>query len=431
MEDGARCFAGRIRLELLRIHSKKLEGADTDLCLREAYDVIATALRDDGFIDTPPRDCEQELNDVFFCKLIPALILNGYGEEWFAAVPREQWYEYIMKRVSGRIVYWQTEVLILAEKAEKQEGWSQFDKEWEAKKEVGRLMHGPHERISEAFVRTSLALQNDIKPEEVLWEQILLEVEGISLRSDSPAVELVPTAPATDEDYGPWLFCRRPADMINVYRVHLRAREARHRAVIDEIDRYLLSPDESSPFNQFLERSIAATDQSSVLKELEYISASGQSSPFKELDAAYRLHLRAFLATHCSPSDKSFHEVLDKTRRRAEGLLDECRLTTGSRLAEQTQESASSDGGKRRENSEFASELERDRAVAAYVERWTTDQQACSEASLARTATVDPADLSKWKKGRLPLESDKKARIEKALRNDDPPTLPARRDPEA
>jgi hypothetical protein len=168
-----------------------------------------------------------------------------------------------------------------------------------------------------------------------------------------------------------------------------------------------------------------------VLKELEYISASGQSSPFKELDAAYRLHLRAFLATHCSPSDKSFHEVLDKTRRRAEGLLDECRLTTGSRLAEQTQESASSDGGKRRENSEFASELERDRAVAAYVERWTTDQQACSEASLARTATVDPADLSKWKKGRLPLESDKKARIEKALRNDDPPTLPARRDPEA
>jgi hypothetical protein len=427
MEDGARRFAGRIRVELLRIHSKKLEGADTDLCLREAYDVIATALRDDGFIDTPARDCAQEINNVFFCKLIPALILYGYGEEWLAAVPREQWYEYIMKRLSGRIAYWQTEVLILAER---QEGWSQFGKEWEAKKEVERLMHGPHERISEAFVRTSLALQNDIKPEEVLWEQILLELEGISLRSDSPAVELVPTSPATDEDYGPWLFCRRPADMLNVHLVHLRAREARSRAVIDEFDRYLLSPYESSPFNQFVERSIAATDQSSVLKELEYISASGQSSPFRELDAAYRLHLRAFLATHFSPTDQSSHEVLDKTRRRAAELLDECRLTTGARLAEQTQESASSDGGKRRENSDFASEPGRDRAVAAYVERWTTDQQACSEASLARTANVDPADLSKWKKGLLPLESGKKTRIEEALRNNTPPILPSRRNPD-
>lgn len=65
----------------------------------------------------------------------------------------------------------------------------------------------------------------------------------------------------------------------------------------------------------------------------------------------------------------------------------------------------------------FASEGEPAQALAAYVERWT-----CSEASLARTARVDPSDLSKWKKNRLPPASDKKARIEKALKDNAPPT---------
>jgi hypothetical protein len=56
------------------------------------------------------------------------------------------------------------------------------------------------------------------------------------------------------------------------------------------------------------------------------------------------------------------------------------------------------------------SEPGRNSAVAAYTTSWN-----CPEASLARTATVDPADLVKWKKGELPETSDKKARIEKAF----------------
>lgn len=67
------------------------------------------------------------------------------------------------------------------------------------------------------------------------------------------------------------------------------------------------------------------------------------------------------------------------------------------------------------------SEPGRNSAVAAYTTNWN-----CSEASLARTATVDPADLVKWKKGELPATSDKKARIEKALKKNEPPTPPAR-----
>ncbi len=69
---------------------------------------------------------------------------------------------------------------------------------------------------------------------------------------------------------------------------------------------------------------------------------------------------------------------------------------------------------------DFASEDGRKSAVAAY-----TEKNQCSEAALARTARVDPADLSKWKKGVLVSTSDKKTRIENALRNDEAPATKA------
>jgi hypothetical protein len=75
---------------------------------------------------------------------------------------------------------------------------------------------------------------------------------------------------------------------------------------------------------------------------------------------------------------------------------------------------------------DFASENERVNALASYQKNWT-----CSEAALARTASVNPADLSKWKAGGLPAKSSKTARIEKALRENTPPTPAACRKPEA
>jgi hypothetical protein len=68
---------------------------------------------------------------------------------------------------------------------------------------------------------------------------------------------------------------------------------------------------------------------------------------------------------------------------------------------------------------DFTSDEGRKRAVFDY-----TSKSQCSEAALARTARVHPADLSKWKIGRLPAQSDKKTRIEKALINDHSPALP-------
>ena len=72
---------------------------------------------------------------------------------------------------------------------------------------------------------------------------------------------------------------------------------------------------------------------------------------------------------------------------------------------------------------DFTSEEKRNSAVAAYTAVWND----CPDAALARTAKVNPSDLIKWKKGSLPVGSEKIARIENALRNNDAPTLLAKR----
>jgi hypothetical protein len=71
---------------------------------------------------------------------------------------------------------------------------------------------------------------------------------------------------------------------------------------------------------------------------------------------------------------------------------------------------------------DFATEEGRTKAIRDYTTRWSEDECPCSEACLARTANVNPADLSKWKKARLPPGSDKAARIARVLTNNEPPT---------
>jgi hypothetical protein len=76
---------------------------------------------------------------------------------------------------------------------------------------------------------------------------------------------------------------------------------------------------------------------------------------------------------------------------------------------------------------DFTSNAGKSDAIERYGNHWTTDSWTCSEASLARTARVDPADLSKWKKGSLPSGSDKAKRIEDVLRDNKRPTPTAPR----
>jgi len=78
---------------------------------------------------------------------------------------------------------------------------------------------------------------------------------------------------------------------------------------------------------------------------------------------------------------------------------------------------------------DFSTEARRNKAIASYKERWTEKLGKCSDASLARSARVHPADLCKWKKSMLPSGSGKKERIEDALRNDTRPIPPVRADP--
>ena len=99
---------------------------------------------------------------------------------------------------------------------------------------------------------------------------------------------------------------------------------------------------------------------------------------------------------------------------------------TNSRTAQRapmTAESSASATNLAEPSPDFTSEEKRNSAVAAYAATWND----CADAALARTAKVDPSDLIKWKKGSLPTGSEKKARIEKALRNNDAPILLAKR----
>jgi hypothetical protein len=71
----------------------------------------------------------------------------------------------------------------------------------------------------------------------------------------------------------------------------------------------------------------------------------------------------------------------------------------------------------------FATGEQRIAALGAYTARFQ-----CSEAALARKARVDPADLSKWKKGLLARTSCKKDRIETVLKNQEAPAPRPKRD---
>ena len=71
---------------------------------------------------------------------------------------------------------------------------------------------------------------------------------------------------------------------------------------------------------------------------------------------------------------------------------------------------------------ELTTEQGRSKAVASYTKRFLTNSRPSSAASLARTALVDPADLTKWKKGLLPPGSVKAHRIENVLSHHKPPT---------
>src|ERR1017187_732923 len=133
-----------------RILSRKLEGADTNLCLREGYDVTAAEL----------RDCGRALDDEVLRESSPKWILYHYGEELLAAVPPEQPHEYLMNLVMGRVAWWQAEELQKGSKYKSgYKGQFTLYEHWEAKQELGRINDGPHKSIPESFVRAHLALQ--------------------------------------------------------------------------------------------------------------------------------------------------------------------------------------------------------------------------------------------------------------------------------
>jgi hypothetical protein len=72
--------------------------------------------------------------------------------------------------------------------------WSPLRQHWETLKAIKHLVTGHHEEISEALVRSVLAEQYGVKPDEVTWKQIQFEVAG--LLTEYPAIRLIPLQPA-------------------------------------------------------------------------------------------------------------------------------------------------------------------------------------------------------------------------------------------
>jgi hypothetical protein len=136
-----------------------------------------------------------------------------------------------------------------------------------------------------------------------------------------------------------------------------------------------------------------------------------------QLDVRWAIETRTLEIFSVSPGDK-----LNSNEGTETGAEEVAASVIPAQMADQTSESSRPNSATVRQRPESlaavtGSEEGRSNSLAAYTTTWN-----CSEAALARTARVDPADLSKWKKGSLSGGSDKSARIENALRNNEPPT---------
>jgi hypothetical protein len=72
--------------------------------------------------------------------------------------------------------------------------WSQFRQQYEASRSIREIISEPAERISEEWVRSTIARMQGIKPEDVTRKQIAFEVSGL-LSSTKRHIEMIPSAP--------------------------------------------------------------------------------------------------------------------------------------------------------------------------------------------------------------------------------------------
>jgi hypothetical protein len=90
---------------------------------------------------------------------------------------------------------------VQAEFEEKQrnnpKNWSPLRQNFEAFKEITKLVTGPRETIPEVLVRDVLARQYDVKPEKVTWQQIRMALADLG--RDYPAITLVRSGPAPSQ----------------------------------------------------------------------------------------------------------------------------------------------------------------------------------------------------------------------------------------
>jgi hypothetical protein len=86
--------------------------------------------------------------------------------------------------------------LIQQKQEDDPQNWSHLGRSWESLKKIKQLHSGPHEEIPEWIVRSILAEQYGIQPEEVTPKQLRFELAG--LLPQYPAIRLIPSYPIED-----------------------------------------------------------------------------------------------------------------------------------------------------------------------------------------------------------------------------------------
>ena len=131
-------------------------------------------------------------------------------------------------------------------------------------------------------------------------------------------------------------------------------------------------------------------------------------------------HVFQISADCCRDLEERETHNLRGTGELAKPVADVANLASGAGL-DPTEERSQTKDSLVDSTPNLATELGRNAALEFYKQLWTTQDWKCSDASLARAARVDVSDMSRWKRGLLPDGSDKKMRIEEALRENTEP----------
>ena len=162
----------RIRVDLLRIHSKCLQRTDLQECLRECYDVYAKVLRDAGWQLSGPL-LEQFIPAWVFrwawtrgwlpttwpVRAVRGNLLEGWWRTGpsVVSVPDAELRFFVQGHLRGRIRYWQAETLVAQENLKNEDDPREIAARQERESLVARAQVGQHATLEDLCHKLGVA----------------------------------------------------------------------------------------------------------------------------------------------------------------------------------------------------------------------------------------------------------------------------------